>query len=211
MTTRGPKIPKIILASKSPRRRALLEAAGFSFEVVEKEVEEQSPGEAEPIKVATENAHIKAMAVASSLMDASGVVVVGADTVVAIEKKLLGKPIDRSEARAMLTSLSGRSHQVVTGISLVIDGKIESLSHAVTEVTFRNVRGEEIESYTATNEPYDKAGGYAIQGLASAFIADIRGSYSNVVGLPLELLMGELERLSKVSIYHWVKQHVENR
>jgi nucleoside triphosphate pyrophosphatase len=179
---------RIILASNSPRRRELLRNAGLDFEVrAARDVEERpQPGEA-PIAFACRLAREKALKVAVSC--APGRLVLGADTVVVIQGRILGKPAGPRDAARMLRLLSGKTHQVITGVCLVqAPGRELALSHEMTLVTFRKLDRQEIRSYVKSHEPFDKAGGYAIQGLASKFVRRIFGCYFNVVGLPVPLV-----------------------
>ena len=175
------------MASQSPRRSEILRRAGIPFVVKPANVDESvRPGErAEDYvrRVAEE----KAMAVETEASD----VVLGADTVVVIGGEILGKPRDRADAVRMLMQLAGREHEVLTGICLR-RGKDLLHDRAVTRVWFTALTGEEIEEYVASGEPMDKAGGYGIQGLASKFVERIDGSYTNVVGLPIELVFRHL-------------------
>ena len=169
-----------ILASGSPRRRELLQQIGALFRVEVSEAEELSQAES-PAELVRLNAAAKAEAVAR---EHPGEAVLGADTVVALEGKIYGKPRDAAEACSMLAALSGRRHEVLTGIAWVSGG--QTFSEAVsTQVQFGELTAEEISRYVATGEPLDKAGAYALQGGAAVFIEGIEGSYSNVVGLPL--------------------------
>ena len=184
---------RFILASASPRRRELLRNGGFDFDVQPSQVvEEIKPGES-PEEFARRAAREKAMQVeASSPADS---LVLGADTVVVIDGETLGKPSNREDATRMLQFLSGRTHQVHTGVCLVrAPGQIEALEHATTLVTFRELDEEEIRRYVESGEPMDKAGAYAVQGLASKFVTRILGCYSNVVGLPVALVYGILKK-----------------
>lgn len=171
----------LLLASASPRRAALLAAAGFTFDVVPADVDERRVGgetpEAYVGRVAAEKAHAVACL-------HPGSVVIGADTVVVVADQVFGKPDGAADATRMLKCLSGASHVVLTGVALYRDGL---LTHAVesTRVHFQQLNDSEIAWYVSTGEPFDKAGGYAVQGLASRFIDRIEGSYSNVVGLPV--------------------------
>ena len=165
---------RLILASGSPRRRAILEQLGIAFEVVVPEVEELTEGD--PRELVLENARRKAAAV-------EGELVLGADTTVALDGAILGKPRDEHEARAFLTSLSGRAHEVWSGIAL--SGNTAAV---VTHVTFRDIAGL-IDWYLATGEWDGKAGAYAIQGRGAALVERIEGDYSNVVGLPIPALL----------------------
>ncbi len=177
----------LILASRSPRRRELLEKAGFQFEVRPSRVEEiPLPGE-EAEEFARRIARDKALDVASSAEP--GALVLGADTVVADNGEILGKPADEPDAKRMLQALSGHAHRVITGVCLVrAPQEIEAWTHHTTMVSFRELDPEEIDSYIASKEPFDKAGAYAIQGLASRFVTRIEGCYFNVVGLPVPLV-----------------------
>jgi septum formation protein len=178
---------RFLLASTSPRRQELLRLAGFDFEVRPSHiVEEIQPGE-RPEEFARRAAREKAMHVAA--FSPPGSFVLGADTVVVIDGEMLGKPSDPEDATRMLRLLSGRTHQVHTGICLVrAPDEIEALKHETTLVTFRELDEEEIRRYVESGEPLDKAGAYAVQGLASKFVTRIWGCHSNVVGLPVALL-----------------------
>ena len=184
---------RFLLASASPRRRELLRNAGFDFDVQPSQVvEEIKPGES-PEEFARRAAREKAMQVAAS--SPAGSLVLGADTVVVIDGETLGKPSNREDATRMLQFLSGRTHQVHTGVCLVrAPGQIEALELATTLVTFRELDEEEIRRYVESGEPMDKAGAYAVQGLASKFVTRILGCYSNVVGLPVALVYGILKK-----------------
>jgi septum formation protein len=178
---------RLILASASPRRADLLRAAGYTFETIVTGVDEQlRPGEAPALYVRRLAAEKSAAALrtAGAQLD---IVVLGADTAVIVDGAVLGKPRDDDDAAAMLRRLSGRAHEVLTGISLRNSasevGKVET-----TSVSFKPLSAGEVASYVSSGEGRDKAGGYAIQGLASRFVSAIQGSYSNVVGLPIEAL-----------------------
>ncbi len=185
---------RLILASASPRRADLLTAAGFSFEVIPVEIDEAVlPGE-EPKDYVARLALAKARAVSRSN---PGSVVLGADTAVVAGALVLGKPADAGEARQMLKTLSGRTHDVLTGVALCVNGR-EACEVACTTVRFLPLSAAEIAWYVATSEPYDKAGGYAVQGLASRFVDTIEGSYSNVVGLPVSIVYRLLQDFGAV-------------
>jgi septum formation protein len=175
----------LVLASASPRRRALLSEAGFRFRVVVPPVDEHNPERGDPAHVALFNATGKAMAVESEP-------VLAADTVVALGDRLLGKPTDDEEARAFLGLLSGTTHSVVTGVALRYDGAITG-GCVETKVTMRRIEPAEIEAYVATGESRGKAGAYAIQETADRFVESIDGPYDNVVGLPVDLVRRLLE------------------
>ena len=170
---------RLILASASPRRAELLRWAGYTFEVVVADVDESIRAGETPAAYVRRLAADKSAAV--RIPDA---LVLGADTTVVIEGDILGKPRDDEDGRAMLKRLSGRAHQVLTGVSLR-QGAHEVGRVEVTSVVFRELTDEDIRWYAESGEGRDKAGGYAIQGLASRFVPSISGSYSNVVGLPL--------------------------
>lgn len=173
----------VILASTSPRRRELLTLAGIAFTVVPSPAEEPAPDAGElPAAYAARMARLKAAAVAHAHPEA---IVIGADSVVAIGDVILGKPRDAAEAKRMLTLLSGRVHQVVTGCALFGLGEQPEIFTVSTDVAMTPLSEAAIDAYVATGEPMDKAGAYAIQGRAAAFVTEIHGSYTNVVGLPL--------------------------
>ena len=178
---------RFILASNSPRRRELLESAGFEFDVIPSTVPEQcAPGEV-PEAFVCRLATTKALQVATGAPHGS--LVLGADTAVVVDAEILGKPADAEDAARMLRRLSGRSHRVLTGVSVVeAPDRIRGVEHSSTEVWFRALDETEIRDYVASGEPRDKAGAYGIQGIASRFVTRIDGSYSNVVGLPVSLV-----------------------
>ena len=187
---------KIILASASPRRRELLGLAGIAFEVVVSPVEEPAPDVGEhPAAYAARMARLKAAAVAALHPDA---VVVGADSVVAVGETILGKPKDAADALRMLTLLSGRTHQVVTGCAIFAPGKEPEIFSVATDVTMLAINQARLAAYVATGEPMDKAGAYAIQGGAAAFVTSICGSYTNVVGLPLAEVVVHLRQIQSL-------------
>ena len=175
----------LILASQSPRREALLRAAGLRFCKKTPEEEEATPAQARNYPALVQaRALQKAESVAARRSD----LVLGADTIVVCEGQILGKPASVNEARRMLQRLSGRRHWVYTGVALVA-GDLRRQDYERTSVTFRELTEKEIGRYIATGEPMDKAGAYAIQGNGAAFIAQIRGCYTNVIGLPMPKLL----------------------
>ena len=193
-----PSEARLVLASASPRRAELLRAAGIAFDVKVADVDEtQSVGE-------TPAAYVERLAIAKAVAiteQGEPGAVLGADTTVVIDGAVLGKPIDASDATRMLRLLSGRTHLVLTGVALIAPataGQVSRLRRArvcTTRVTFASLSDAELAWYVASGEPMDKAGGYAIQGLASRFVTGIDGSYSNVVGLPVShvwAMCGEL-------------------
>ncbi len=172
---------RLILASASPRRADLLAAAGFTFDVIPVEIDERVQGDEAPDRYVSRLALAKARDVARRI---PGTAVLGADTAVVADNRILGKPADADDARNMLRMLSGRDHEVLTGVALCMDER-EACEVACTRVRFLHLSPAEIDWYVASGEPFDKAGGYAVQGLASRFVENIDGSYSNVVGLPV--------------------------
>jgi len=190
--------PQLILASLSPRRRELLHQLGLDFLVVPSHAEEQElPGE-------TPEQHVQRLSLEKARQVAArqeipGRYFLGSDTVVVLDGQVLGKPADAAEAAAMLGALAGRQHQVVSGYAVFdrATGRCEQ-GAVITQVWFRALTAAEISGYIATGEPMDKAGAYAIQGRAGAFIPRIDGSYSNVVGLPLCETLAALVRIGAV-------------
>lgn len=183
---------KLILASASPRRRDILDAAKISYVVRPSSADETYPDDMAAVDVPELLARRKAEAVAREAE--ADAVVIGADTVVLLDGKLLGKPRDEAEAKAMLRSLSGRAHQVVSGIA-VVAGSTCLTDTVITNVEMRVLSDEEIDAYVHRDHPLDKAGAYGIQEAAGLFVTGIQGDYYNVVGLPL-CRLGEL--LAKV-------------
>ena len=181
----------LVLASASPRRQELLRNAGITFEVQPADIpEDPLPGEAAK-DCAERLAREKAVAVARQRPHD---VVLGADTVVVVAGQLLGKPSNTADAERMLRMLSGREHQVITGACLVVSGQ-PSVTSETTLVTVSEITDKEIADYVASGEPMDKAGAYAIQGIASRWIPRIEGDYSNVVGLPVALVYRMLRQV----------------
>ena len=182
----------LVLASASPRRRELIELLGVPFEVDPSAYEEPAPEtHPDPAEFARSLALAKAEEVAARHPER---LTLGADTIVVLEHRLLAKPADAADAKRMLRELSGRTHQVITGVALVSDGESRSF-HTSTDVTFRELEETEIRAYVATGEPMDKAGAYGIQGHGGLLIEGIRGDYPNVVGLPLAPLALALREL----------------
>ena len=184
---------ELILASKSPRRRALLEQMGVrSFRVVTPDIDEHMDRDLPPAELVRQISEEKARAVAAQV--GPDAIVIAADTVVALDGAVLGKPADQEEAFRMLSILSGCRHQVYTGLTVLRGEQVYSVWEE-TAVTFRSLTGEEIEAYIATGEPMDKAGAYGIQGYGALLIEGISGDYYNVMGLPvcrLGQILGEL-------------------
>lgn len=174
----------LYLASGSPRRRELLTQIAVPFLTQIAPIDENAlPGES-PIAYVERLARTKAQAGLAALSDTADAVVLGADTAVVLDGRILGKPADRDDALATLSALSGRSHQVLTAVALISRERLESRV-VTSQVTFRALSQAEIEAYWASGEPQDKAGCYGIQGLAAVFVSQLQGSYSAVVGLPL--------------------------
>jgi len=185
---RLPAMP-LVLASSSPRRRELLERAGLIFEVVSSPAEEIHDATMKPELLCEKNATLKAVAVAALRPWAT---VIGADTLVFIDDLALGKPVDLDEARGMLRRLSGRTHRVCTGVCVIRPGGGVHGFHDVTEVTFLELDDEIIDDYFSVVNPLDKAGAYGIQEFGERLVAGYSGNFDNVMGLPLEKLLGLL-------------------
>ncbi len=184
--------PRLILASTSPRRRELLAHLGLPFEVAASRFDESllSPIGLPPADYVTQLAQGKAAEVAARLA-APEAVIIGADTTVVLDGDVLNKPLDPADAARMLRRLSGRTHEVYTGLCVIRGERIQT-AHSVTTVTFDTLTDDTITAYVATGEPLDKAGAYGIQGQGLGFIPKIDGDYYTVVGLPLTLLRGLL-------------------
>lgn len=177
---------KVILASKSPRRRELLTQMGVDFEVVEGKYDEHLDDNRLPAELAVELALGKALAVSKQHPDA---VVIGADTIVVLDNKQLGKPADKTQARRMLQALSGRDNLVITAVAVVSENTaVQTTAYDSTIVHFRPYEAIEVEKYIATGDWSDKAGGYGIQSGAAPLISHISGNLDNVIGLPTETL-----------------------
>lgn len=175
---------RLVLASASPRRREILSLAGLSFAVEVADINEDVHANEDPVSYTTRLAQEKAAAVFAKLGAPKDVIVLAADTTVAVDHHILGKPANSSDAARMLRLLSDRKHQVMTGVAIVSAGSTLSLCET-TDVSFAPLTDEDIASYISTGEPMDKAGAYGIQGCAARFIPRIEGDYWNVVGLPL--------------------------
>lgn len=180
----------IVLASASPRRRELLAAAGVTFEVVVSPAEEIHDASMKPDALCEHNATLKAAAVAALRPDAT---VIGSDTLVFIDDLPLGKPADLAEARDMLRRLSGRTHQVCSGVCIIHPDGRQHAFHDLTEVTFLTLDDAAIDHYFTQANPLDKAGAYGIQESGDLIISGIRGSYDNVMGLPVDKVLDALE------------------
>ena len=188
MIERGTGPMRIVLASGSPRRRELMAREGFEFDVLTSDCDESYDAKMAPVDVAPYLAGKKAHAVAATLQgDASNAVVIGADTIVALGSQIYGKPADADDACRMLRELSGKTHQVITGVCVIAPQGEQSFAD-ITDVTFRELSDEEISAYVAGGEPMDKAGAYGIQGDGGALVDYIDGDFDNVVGLPVKRL-----------------------
>jgi septum formation protein len=181
-----PKLPKLILASRSPRRAEILDAVGCSYEIIVAGVDETLCSDERPLDYVQRLALAKAEAVAAKVEKG---LVLGADTTVVVDGQILGQPADNDDARRMLTLLNGRWHEVLTGVALVRAGSRQrQVNHEITRVRFAELTNDEIDWYVSTQEPMDKAGAYGVQGKAALFIEEIQGDYFNVVGLPIRLV-----------------------
>jgi nucleoside triphosphate pyrophosphatase len=191
--------PKIILASASPRRAELLDQIGVKFELIPSQIEERPHPDEAPADYITRIARAKVIAVARQ--QEAGLII-GADTVVVLDGRLLGKPEDDQDARTMLKQLSGRWHAVMTGVALYdVESRHEVADYEKTLVKFAQLTDREIDWYVQTGEPKDKAGAYGIQGLGGLFVDEVAGNYYNVVGLPIPLVYRLARRLG----YSFVK------
>ena len=186
---------RIILASKSPRRREILELLGVEFDIETADTDETCDIE-EPGELVETLAKRKGLAVVDKVVRESGsdkdILFISCDTLVYADKEFLGKPRNVEDARRMISKLSGNVHEVYSGICLYMNGKCVT-AHQATRVEFERMTQHEIEAYISTPEPYDKAGGYAVQGKAALYIKCIVGDYFNVVGLPVRLLYSLLK------------------
>jgi septum formation protein len=184
------KLPPLILASASPRRADLLRLLKVEYEVLPSQVNEVAHEHLSPLEVCQLNAHRKARATAKKIPDR---LVLGADTLVFLDNEILGKPRDLAEAQQMLLRLQGRTHQVVTGVSLIhLRSHRERLFAVSTDVLFHPLDPDQVNDYLTRINPLDKAGAYAVQEHGDKIISEISGSFSNVVGLPVEQLRTEL-------------------
>ena len=180
----------IILASASPRRKEILELADLKFDVMPSDAQEITTKTA-PNEVVMELASLKAKDIYKKSEKQS--MIVGADTVVAYQGQILGKPTDEADAKRMLTMLSGQTHEVYTGVCVIEDGKTKTF-YEETKVTFYEISDEQIDHYIKTGEPMDKARSYGIQGKAAVFIKGIEGDYYNVVGFPIARFLQEITK-----------------
>lgn len=184
---------RLILASSSPRRKEILNNAGIPYIAISPDADEAFIGGYSPEDYVQELARKKALSVIKEADDND--IVLGVDTIVYIDGKILGKPCSREDARKMMQLLSGKFHYVISGVCILKSDGFEEVFFNKTKVEFLNLSDEEIEQYIQTDEPYDKAGGYAIQGLASKFIKAINGCYYNVMGLPLSAVYSVIKNM----------------
>jgi len=189
----APRRP-LILASASQRRADLLQEAGIRFRILIPQVDEYTQGSHphfSPRNLAIQNSKLKAEAISKKFPNH---IVVGADTIVVLGKRIFGKPKDMKDAEKMLGQLNGRTHRVITGVCLCYEGRLKTFS-VMTKVTFKKLRSQEIKKYLKLIHPLDKAGAYAAQSHTDRIIQKVEGSFSNVVGLPMERLQVELQRI----------------
>lgn len=186
---------RVVLASASPRRAMLLGQLGVAPAIRPADIDETIPPGAEPAAAVRELAAAKARAIVEAGLAADADLVIAADTVVVRDGAILGKPEDAADARAMLATIAGRSHEVYTGFTLLAPGKPPHVEAVRSVVTMAPLSPEAIARYVETGEPLDKAGSYAIQGLGSAFVTRVEGCYTNIVGLPLPAVVAAAEGL----------------
>lgn len=184
------KMSKIILASQSPRRKELLSLLNIEYEAIPADIEEYIDSSNDLVKEIEKLSYQKAFHIFKDNKDA---LVIGADTIVKIDNEVLGKPKTYEDAKRMLQSLSNNTHEVVTGVTILKDDKVETFS-SIAKVTFYILTDEEIDEYIKTNEPMDKAGAYAIQGIGAKFIKTIDGDYYTIMGLPIAELYHRIQK-----------------
>ena len=181
---------KVILASQSPRRKELLSLIGIEFDAIPADIDEQIDLNNDLVKEIEKLSYQKAFHV---FKDHKAALVIGSDTIVKINNQVLGKPKSYEQAKNMLEILSGNTHEVVTAVTILVDDKVETFS-SIAKVTFYQLTPQEIDEYIKTNEPMDKAGAYAIQGLGAKFIKAIEGDYYTIMGLPIGELYHRLKK-----------------
>ena len=181
---------KIILASNSPRRKELLTAHNIAFEVIPSDISEELNPHLSPVDNVMSLAKQKALDVYEKCKKQP---ILAADTVVVYNNEILGKPADEQDAFRMLKLLSGKTHEVITGVAYISDNGVET-SHEISKVTFNLLTDEEIVEYIDTKEPMDKAGSYAIQGIGAKLVKSYEGEYNNIVGLPMKLVLKMLKK-----------------
>lgn len=191
-------VSQIVLASASPRRRHMLNALGMAYVVAPADVDERSITYSSARELALKAAYAKACAVEPANPDS---IIVAADTIVVLDEIVYGKPDDAADARRMLSELSGRVHQVITGVAVKQAGKSALLDAEATRVHIRELTQDVINTYIATGEPLDKAGAYALQGIGAGLVDRVEGDFFNVVGLPLRKLLSMMSLFLDVSAY----------
>ncbi|QRN86104.1 septum formation inhibitor Maf [Clostridia bacterium] len=187
---------KLILASASPRRKEILSSMGYQFQVEPSNIEERQNPELPPKEIAADLARQKAVDISKKYPNE---IVLGADTIVVLDDKVLGKPKDEDDAFCMLQSLRGREHQVITGVALVKNEKIHCFS-VTTKVWMMDASDEQLKAYVRTKEPLDKAGSYGIQGKGALLVEKIEGDYFNVVGLPIQKIAHVLSQKFQIEV-----------
>ena len=191
---------KIILASSSPRRKEILENANVKFDIIKSEIDEVILDNELPSQVVMRLAFEKCIDIATKHREC---LVIGADTVVVLDDVILGKPKDIDEAIEMITQLSGKTHQVITGISLInLSANKKIIDYVVSNVKFKDLSAKDIKDYIQTNESLDKAGAYGIQGYGALLVEEIQGDYFNIVGLPISRLSDLLKQHFSINIFY---------
>ena len=189
---------RLILASESPRRKEILEKLGLEFEIIPSNYEEDLKAKKDPVELAKFLSLNKAKDVANKIN--GNAIIIAADTFIVLEGDFLGKPKDDQDAKKMLKSLSGKTHEVITGIALIDTSSNQEITDtSITKVTFKSLSSKEIQAYINTGEPLGKAGAYAIQEKGAAFVSKINGDFFTVMGLPLYLLAEQLKNISPSS------------
>lgn len=189
----------IILASASPRRKEILENANVKFKIITSNIDEFALDDESPCQMAMRLAFEKGIDIASKQKSD---LVISADTIVVLDNNILGKPKDEIEAREMITNLSGTTHQVITGVSLInLDENKKIIDYVISNVKFKNLSEEEISDYIKTKESLDKAGAYGIQGYGAMLVEEIQGDYFNIVGLPISKLSDLLKKHFKINLF----------
>ena len=189
----------IILASASPRRKEILENANVKFKIMASSIEELTLDSESPCQMVMRLAFEKGIDIASRQKSD---LVISADTIVVLDNTILGKPKDEIEARKMITSLSGRTHQVITGISLInLDNNKKIIDYVISNVKFKKLSEEDINDYIRTRESLDKAGAYGIQGYGDLLVEEIQGDYFNIVGLPISRLSDLLKKHFNINLF----------
>lgn len=190
----------IILASESPRRKEILGNTNLKFEVIKSDIDEVILPEESPCQVVMRLAYEKSMDIAYNNKNK---LIIGADTIVCLDNIILGKPKDKLDAIEMIKKLSGRTHQVITGISLInLDANKKIIDYVVSNVKFKNLSHEDIMDYIQTNESLDKAGAYGIQGYGALLVEEIKGDYFNIVGLPISKLSDLLKKHFGINLFY---------